>query len=198
MLKRKLRRRAQAEPGYAQAVPERFGCYTPKDLGCDGKGQWVWVHAVSLGETRAAALLIKELRIALPGMRLLLTNGTATGRAEGQASCCSPAICKCGSRGIARKAVRRFVRQFQPAVGVLMETEVWPNCRHGLSPSQSAFGAGECAAEHQVPNGGAALAVFVFTGLQRFACRVGANRRGCPAPAQPGCARASRAGQSEI
>ena len=61
MLKRKLRRRAQAEPGYAQAVPERFGCYSPKDLGCDGKGQWVWVHAVSLGETRAAALLIKEL-----------------------------------------------------------------------------------------------------------------------------------------
>ena len=137
MLKRKLRRRAQAEPGYAQAVPERFGCYSPKDLGCDGKGQWVWVHAVSLGETRAAALLIKELRIALPGMRLLLTNGTATGRAEGS-KLLQPGDLQVWQPWDSRKAVRRFVRQFQPAVGVLMETEVWPNlvmaCRQAKVP----------------------------------------------------------------
>ena len=63
---------------------ERFGRYAPADLGRDGAGHWVWVHAVSLGETRAAALLIAELRMALPGMRLLLTKGTATGRAEGR------------------------------------------------------------------------------------------------------------------
>ena len=39
LLKRKLRRRAQAEPGYAQAVPERFGYYCPDTLGRDGAGQ---------------------------------------------------------------------------------------------------------------------------------------------------------------
>ena len=126
LLRRKLRRRAVVEPGYAEAVPERFGCYTPKDLGRDGAGHWVWIHAVSLGETRAAALLIHALREALPGMRLLLTHGTATGRAEGRK------LLQAGDVQVwqpwdSRKAVRRFLQQFQPAVGVLMETEVWPN-----------------------------------------------------------------------
>ena len=82
LLRRKLRLRARAEPGYAVAVPERFGHYTqhiqPSDQG------YVWVHAVSLGETRAAAILLATLRRQMPGMRLLLTHGTATGRAEGQ------------------------------------------------------------------------------------------------------------------
>ncbi len=135
MLKRKLRRRAQAEPGYAQAVPERFGCYSPRDLGRDGQGQWVWVHAVSLGETRAAALLIKALRTAMPGMRLLLTNGTATGREEGE-KLLRPGDLQVWQPWDSRKAVQRFVRQFQPAVGVLMETEVWPNLVMACSKAQ--------------------------------------------------------------
>lgn len=126
LLKRKLRRRAQAEPGYGEAVPERFGQYSPRHLGRDCAGQWVWVHAVSLGETRAAALLIAELRAAMPGMRLLLTNGTATGRAEGR-KLLQPGDLQVWQPWDSRKAVGRFLRQFKPAVGVLMETEVWPN-----------------------------------------------------------------------
>lgn len=126
LLKRKLHRRARAEPGYAEVVPERFGHYSPKDLGIEGQGQWVWVHAVSLGETRAAALLVQALRAKIPGMRLLLTHGTATGRAEGRK------LLQLGDLQVwqpwdSRAAVQRFLRQFQPAVGVLMETEVWPN-----------------------------------------------------------------------
>jgi 3-deoxy-D-manno-octulosonic-acid transferase len=83
LLRRKLRRRALAEPGYGVAVPERFGHYQPADLGRDGRGRWVWIHSVSLGETRAAAILIKALRERMPAMRLLLTHSTATGREEG-------------------------------------------------------------------------------------------------------------------
>lgn len=49
LLRRKLRRRARAEPGYGVAVPERFGHYQPADLGRDGRGRWVWIHSVSLG-----------------------------------------------------------------------------------------------------------------------------------------------------
>ena len=64
MLRRKLRRRAQAEPGYAVAVEERFGVYDPTISGSDA----CWVHAVSLGETRAAGVLIAELRRQLPGV----------------------------------------------------------------------------------------------------------------------------------
>ncbi len=117
----KLRRRAQREPGYAQQVPERFGVYDtiPPAAGC------LWVHAVSLGETRAAALLISELRALLPGVPLLLTHGTATGREQGVA------LLQPGDHQVwlpwdAPGAVQRFVAHFRPRVGVLMETEVWP------------------------------------------------------------------------
>jgi 3-deoxy-D-manno-octulosonic-acid transferase len=59
-LRRKLRRRGVQEPGYLEAVEERFGHYQlapwPVDANC------IWVHAVSLGETRAAAVLVAQLR----------------------------------------------------------------------------------------------------------------------------------------
>jgi 3-deoxy-D-manno-octulosonic-acid transferase len=120
-LRRKLRRRGAVEPGYLHAVGERFGQYLkPAQPGA------VWIHAVSLGETRAAAILVERLRKLRPGIRILLTHGTATGRAEGE---------RLLREGDAQawlpwdtpKAVRRFLNHFQPSVGILMETEVWPN-----------------------------------------------------------------------
>lgn len=80
LLRRKLARRAQQEPGYSEAVEERFGCYSQA---AEVSSELVWVHAVSLGETRTAALLLQALRAQHPGLRILLTHGTATGRAEG-------------------------------------------------------------------------------------------------------------------
>ncbi|MDL5038855.1 3-deoxy-D-manno-octulosonic acid transferase [Comamonas resistens] len=132
LLRRKLRKRAVAEPGYAVAVPERFGHYTPADLGQDGRGQWVWIHSVSLGETRAAAILIQALRERLPAMRLLLTHSTATGREEGGK------LLRTGDVQVwlpwdTLAATRRFIEQFRPAVGVLMETEIWPNLIAGCA-----------------------------------------------------------------
>ncbi len=121
LLKRKLARRAVAEPGYAHAVDERFGHYSVPA----GEG-FVWVHAVSLGETRAAVLLLGELRQQLPGMRLLLTHGTATGREEGAA------LLRHGDVQVWQPwdtpaAVRRFLTHFRPRLGILVETEIWPN-----------------------------------------------------------------------
>ena len=72
LLRRKLARRAVAEPGYGVAVPERFGQYTQA---AEKTRELVWVHAVSLGESRAAAILLHALREALPGVRVLLTHG---------------------------------------------------------------------------------------------------------------------------
>jgi len=123
LLRRKLARRALAEPGYAQAVPERFGFYTqPEPSG----SALVWVHAVSLGETRTAAILLKRWREQQPGLRILLTHGTATGRAEGQE------LLRDGDIQVwqpwdSRVAVERFLGHFKPSLGVLLETEVWPN-----------------------------------------------------------------------
>lgn len=128
LLRRKLRRRGVAEPGYLQAVDERFGRYTVARPDADAAAgrPLVWVHAVSLGETRAAAILLAALRQRQPGLRLLLTHGTATGRAEG-AQLLAPGDVQVWQPWDTRAAVRRFLRHFRPDAGVLMETEVWPN-----------------------------------------------------------------------
>lgn len=121
LVRRKLRRRAEAEPGYGVAVEERFGHY---DDATTGEGQ-CWVHAVSLGETRAAAILIAELRRQYPGIPILLTHGTATGREEG-AKLLEPGDTQVWQPWDMPGAVQRFLDRFQPRIGVLMETEVWP------------------------------------------------------------------------
>lgn len=127
LLRRKLRRRAQAEPGYAVAVEERFGRYTqPARDPAGDPHPLVWVHAVSLGETRAAAILVAALRQARPGLRVLWTHGTATGRAEG-AKHLQPGDVQVWQPWDTPGAVARFLRHFRPQLGLLMETEIWPN-----------------------------------------------------------------------
>jgi 3-deoxy-D-manno-octulosonic-acid transferase len=128
LLRRKLRQRALAEPGYGVAVQERFGYYSvaAEQPGVPLASRFVWVHAVSLGETRAAGALIAQLRVQLPGMRLLLTHGTATGRAQGLS------LLQAGDMQVwqpwdTQAAVQRFLTHFRPRVGLLVETEIWPN-----------------------------------------------------------------------
>lgn len=124
LMLRKLRRRAQAEPGYGIAPQERLGEYTcaPTPPGA----QVVWVHAVSLGETMACAALVRELRALLPGMRLLLTHGTATGRAQG-AGLLQPDDMQVWQPWDTPDAVDKFLAHFKPVIGLLVETEIWPN-----------------------------------------------------------------------
>jgi 3-deoxy-D-manno-octulosonic-acid transferase len=116
--------RGRAEPLYRHALAERFGVYTQTS----GSG-WVWVHAVSLGETLAAQALVDALRMRQPGMRLLLTHGTATGMEAGRA------LLHAGDRQTwlpydTPAATQRFFKHFNPVMGVLMETEIWPNLLH--------------------------------------------------------------------
>jgi 3-deoxy-D-manno-octulosonic-acid transferase len=121
LLRRRLARRGRVEPGYLQAIEERFGQYAqPATSG------WVWVHAVSLGETRAAAVLVAGLRLQHPAMRLLLTHGTATGRAEG-AKLLHAGDLQVWQPWDTPAAVQRFLSHFKPRIGLLMETEIWPN-----------------------------------------------------------------------
>ena len=112
--------RGRHEPGYRLAWRERLG------LGAASVPGAVWVHAVSLGETRAASALIDALRARVPGVRLLLTHGTATGRAAGVALL-RGGDHQCWLPYDTPGATQRFLQRHQPAVGVLMETEVWPN-----------------------------------------------------------------------
>lgn len=122
-LRRKLLRRGQAEAGYLEFVEERFGVYTQAP---EKQAELVWVHAVSLGETRTAGILIDALRAHWPGLRILLTHGTATGRAEG-ASLLREGDVQVWQPWDSEAAVARFFSHFRPRLGLLMETEVWPN-----------------------------------------------------------------------
>ncbi|AGW91637.1 3-deoxy-D-manno-octulosonic acid transferase [Ralstonia pickettii DTP0602] len=120
--------RARKEPGYVQHVGERLGVYgnLPR------KGPWLWVHAVSVGETRAAQPLIEALLGAYPHHRLLLTHMTPTGRQTGaQLFGKEPRILQCYLPYDLPWLVGRFMRYFRPEAGMLMETEVWPNVVHG-------------------------------------------------------------------
>ena len=84
------------------------------------------MHAVSLGETRAAAVLLKALREAYPDVRILLTHGTATGRAQGRA------LLREGDVQVWQPwdtpaIVAKFLTHFKPRLGLVLETELWPN-----------------------------------------------------------------------
>lgn len=120
--------RARKEPGYVQHVGERLGAYG----GLPQPGPWLWVHAVSVGETRAAQPLIEALLAAHPHHRLLLTHMTPTGRQTGAQLFGQEArVVQCYLPYDLPWLVRRFMRYFRPQVGMLMETEVWPNLVHG-------------------------------------------------------------------
>ena len=114
--------RGRREPLYRRRIGERFGYYRDS---ASGKSL-LWVHAVSVGEARASAALVRALAGRHPGHELLLTCMTAAGR---------DALKELhgASAGIAwlpydyPGAVRRFLEHHRPSLAVLMETEIWPN-----------------------------------------------------------------------
>jgi 3-deoxy-D-manno-octulosonic-acid transferase len=123
--------RGRKEPGYRRHWGERLGFYG----GAPSTAQTLWVHAVSVGETRAAEPLIDALLAAYPSSRIVLTHMTPTGRATGKAL-----FARHGQRLLQSYLpydtgfmVRRFIGHFQPSVCILMETEVWPNLIAGCN-----------------------------------------------------------------
>lgn len=120
--------RARKEPGYVRHVGERLGSY-PR---LPATGPWLWVHAVSVGETRAAQPLIAALLARYPADRILLTHMTPTGRQTGaQLFGDESRVVQCYLPYDIPWLVRRFLRYFRPRAGMLMETEVWPNLVRG-------------------------------------------------------------------
>lgn len=121
--------RARKQPEYWQHLGERWGFYGPRP---DAQLQrpLIWVHAVSVGETRAAQPLINALRAAWPDHGILLTGMTPTGRAAGK-EVYGDGVIQAYLPYDQPVAVDRFFRHFFPVFGVLMETEIWPNLLAG-------------------------------------------------------------------
>ncbi len=124
--------RGRKEPGYRQHVGERFGRY-----GARPAQPVIWIHAVSLGETRAAQPLVTALRARFPDHALVVTHMTATGR-EAATSLYGGFATLAFLPYDLPWAARRFVAHFRPQLGILMETELWPNllreCRRAGVP----------------------------------------------------------------
>lgn len=116
--------RGRRQPEYLQHLGERIGRHT---LHLDGPV--IWLHAVSVGETRASAPLVHALLAAHPECSLLLTHMTPTGRATAAElfGKLHPRVQSVYLPYDLPAAVDRFLRHFNPRIGILMETEVWPN-----------------------------------------------------------------------
>jgi len=113
--------RGAREPGYRRAIAERFGRYAARP-----ERPVLWVHAVSVGEVRAAAPLVHALIAARPDHQLLLTCMTAAGRdtiAQVYGNAVLGGFLPYDFSG----GMRRLLRRFRPRLAILMETEIWPN-----------------------------------------------------------------------
>jgi 3-deoxy-D-manno-octulosonic-acid transferase len=112
--------RSRRQPGYRDRIGERFGRYAKVE-----RASRIWIHAVSVGETRAAGPIIDAIARAHAGRRILLTHMTPTGHATG-AALFATRVEQAWLPYDYRFAARGFLAAFTPRCGILLETEIWP------------------------------------------------------------------------
>ena len=115
--------RSRRQPEYRRQLGERFGVH---GLRVDMQ-PLIWLHAVSVGETRAAQPLVAALLEHYPGHEVLVTHMTPTGRETGAALFAGQPVQQAYLPYDYPFAVRRFLRAWRPTIGVVIETELWPN-----------------------------------------------------------------------
>ncbi len=117
--------RARRQPDYLRHWGERFGFF-PAPADARSSSPILWLHAVSVGETRAAQPLVAALRERYPAHRILFTHMTPTGRATSQALF-GDTVERIYLPYDTPWMMRRFLRHYQPEFGCILETELWPN-----------------------------------------------------------------------
>lgn len=126
LLALRLYLRARKAPAYGRRIGERFAIKLPTMR----KGG-IWVHAVSVGESIAAAPMVRALLKAYPELPITLTCMTPTGSERiGALFADEPRVQHCYLPYDLPWAAGRFLDHVQPRLGVIMETELWPNHIH--------------------------------------------------------------------
>lgn len=124
--------RARRDPAYGERLGERWGFVQARI-----ERPSLWVHAVSVGEVQAGAVLIRALRERFPDHGLVVTTGTPTG-AQRVRSLFDGSVQHVYLPYDMPGAVRRFLDRVRPSAGIVMETEIWPNlfreCRRRSVP----------------------------------------------------------------
>lgn len=113
--------RGRREPGYRRHLAERFGRFAERPA-----KPVIWVHAVSVGEVRAAAPLVRAIAARWPDCALLVTCMTAAGR-DAVKQVYGESVLAAFLPYDLPAAMRRLIEWFRPRALVLMETELWPN-----------------------------------------------------------------------
>ncbi len=116
--------RGMKNPSYLKRWGERFGFISSLN-----SEKLIWVHAVSVGEVRAAALLVPTLMDRYPHHRVMITTMTPTGSDQVRAIFGGKIIHLYIPYDY-RSAVKRFLDRTQPVIAIVMETELWPNLFH--------------------------------------------------------------------
>jgi 3-deoxy-D-manno-octulosonic-acid transferase len=119
--------RSRRAPAYRARIGERFGFFRMRPA-----RDSIWVHAVSVGETIAAAPLIRRLQARYPHFTLIVTTMTPTGSERVRA------LFGAGVEHVYAPydlpdCVGRFLRRTRPRLAVIMETELWPNLLRGCA-----------------------------------------------------------------
>jgi 3-deoxy-D-manno-octulosonic-acid transferase len=118
--------RSRLAPAYRRRLPERFGLFQARP---DPEVPAIWVHAVSVGETLAAAPLVESLLRDYPAYRIVLTTTTPTG-SERVRALFGHRVFHVYAPWDLPGPLRRFLRRTRPRLLLLMETELWPNMLH--------------------------------------------------------------------
>lgn len=119
--------RDQDTPEIAHCFASRYG-FNPTEFQKDG----IWIHAVSVGETRSIFPLLKALNTAYPDLPITLTSGSTQGAIQ---------ALKFATVDVQHQmipydypfAAKRFLKQIQPKLVIMVETEIWPNLYQACS-----------------------------------------------------------------
>ncbi len=125
----KLIYRGFRQPDYLKYWGERYGFYSASTKKIWDARKILWIHAVSVGETKAAIPLIKLFLKKYPRHYLLITHGTPTGRAT-SIDIKDSRISRIYLPFDTPDATKRFLSTFKPEMGLLLETELWFNLIH--------------------------------------------------------------------
>ena len=114
--------RAWRAPAYARRWSERFGFINPPV----SLKKSIWVHTVSVGESIAAAPLVKRLISLYPEHTIVVTTMTPTGSQQVK-KLYGDAVYHVYAPYDLPDAISRFLSRIKPDLAVFMETEIWPN-----------------------------------------------------------------------
>ena len=121
---------------YLNGWSERFAIYPDSEKNKWLKRKTLWVHCVSVGETKAIYRLLEQLQKKYPRAHFLITHGTPTGKKVVLPK--NKNIHRAYLPYDAIDLVKKFLKFYRPTVGILLEKEIWPNlinqCSHKKIP----------------------------------------------------------------